>query len=97
MIDENKVEIPHQSEVKFIPSISNDEFDYQWSVMKKIFQDNHLNMGMILEIVSAITTLVDKSGYGNIQITFIGGLLQEVKINQVKRVSHFVYQDTDKK
>lgn len=68
----------------------------QWENMKTLCQENMVNMAPVVKLVEIILEIVKEGGYGSIQISILGGLLQEIKITQTKRIQQPIIQDIGK-
>lgn len=66
--------------------------EQQWDIFKKMLVASNLNLDTLNEIAGALLRITDSGGYGKLYISVVGGLIQEIRIEQTRRVEKFIIQ-----
>ncbi len=74
-----------------LPTVN--EFDVQWTVFRATIQQSKINLDTVNELIGALLLVTDSGGYGNIRISIIGGLIQEFKVEQSRRLEKRILKD----
>lgn len=73
-----------------LPTIQPTLQDQQWSIIRHALENSGMNLETMSDVINALLLVTDTGGYGKVYISVIGGLVQEIKIEQVKRVEKLI-------
>lgn len=68
-----------------LPTIDPSNFDPQWELMKEVVKQSGMNMRVVNDVIEALLQVNASSGYGSINISVVGGMVQEFKVTTGKR------------
>lgn len=72
--------------------VSPDE-DQQWNLIKSAIYDSEMNVAVINKIVEALLKINNAAGYGSINISVVGGYLQEFKVTTGERPDAMIIRE----
>lgn len=70
--------------------MSNPTIDQQWETFKTAIITSGINMEVVDEVLVALLKLTDAGGYGKINISVAGGLIQELRVETSKRMEKLI-------
>jgi hypothetical protein len=71
-------------------SLPTIDHEAQWDLLKKALIASNVNLKIVEEIFVALLKISDGGGYGKIYISVLGGLIQEIKVEQTTRLEQFI-------
>jgi hypothetical protein len=67
-----------------------EQSDSQWDLLKKALIASDINLKIVEEIFVSLLKISDGGGYGKIYISVLGGLVQEIKVEQTTRLEQMI-------
>lgn len=78
-----------------LPTIkANQVFDQQWTILKAALENSNLNLETLNEVAGALLKISDSGGYGSVNISVMGGMVQQIEVKQTRKITALIIQET---